>query len=112
MGRNVAAQHISAARATVFFPLVSINSKVPRLALHAGGGTMSNTKAVDCSQFAYRRNRGGSIDSICRICFLTAATADNEAQLHEREKDHCCWDRHRNGATNQNQDHGTEADRK
>jgi hypothetical protein len=51
---------------------------------------MSNTKAVDCCQFAYRRNGDGSIDSICRICYLTAATADNEAELHEREKGHCC----------------------
>jgi hypothetical protein len=60
---------------------------------------MSNTKDVDCSQlaFAYRRNGDGSIDSICRICYLTAATADNEAELHEREKDHCCWVGRRNG---------------
>jgi hypothetical protein len=59
---------------------------------------MSNTKAVDCCQFAYRRNGDGSIDSICRICYLTAATADDEAELHEREKDHRCRDRQRNGA--------------
>jgi hypothetical protein len=53
---------------------------------------MSDTKDVDCCRFvfAYRRNSDGSIDLICLICFLTAATADNEAELHEREKSHCC----------------------
>jgi hypothetical protein len=53
---------------------------------------MSDTKDLDCCQFvfSYRRNRDGSIDSICLSCFLTAATADNEAELYEREKSHCC----------------------
>jgi hypothetical protein len=53
---------------------------------------MSDAKNVDCSQFAfaYRLNGDGSIDSICLTCYLTAATAENEAEVHEREKVHHC----------------------
>jgi hypothetical protein len=53
---------------------------------------MSGTKAVDCCQSAFgcRRNGDGSVDSICLTCYLTAATADNQAELHERVKDHRC----------------------
>jgi hypothetical protein len=74
----------------LLFPVSFGRLQGSQLALLASGGSMSNTKDVDCSQvaFAYRRNGDGSIDSICRICYLTAATADNEAELHEREKDH------------------------
>ena len=56
---------------------------------------MSDTQDVDCFQasFAYRRNRDGSIDSICLTCYLTAATAHNEAELHEQEKFHDCQGR-------------------
>jgi hypothetical protein len=76
--------------ACCLFSFASIDSNVPQLALQAQEGTMSNTNAVDCCQFAYRRNGDGSIDSICCICYLTAATADNQVELHEREKDHRC----------------------
>jgi len=41
-------------------------------------------------QFFYRRNQDNSIDAICSWCFLTAATADNEATLHELEAVHQC----------------------
>jgi hypothetical protein len=52
---------------------------------------MSSTKDVDCQvSFAYRHKADGSIDSICLTCYLTAATANNEAELHEREKAHDC----------------------
>jgi hypothetical protein len=56
------------------------------------GGSLSDAKNVDCSQFAfaYRRNGDGSVDLICLACYLTAATADNEAEVHEREKGHYC----------------------
>jgi hypothetical protein len=36
--------------------------------------------------FAYRHNGDGYIDSICLTCYLTAASAEHEAELHEREK--------------------------
>jgi hypothetical protein len=42
-------------------------------------------------QFHYRVNADGMIDAM--RCYLTAATADNEADLHEREASHHCPDR-------------------
>jgi hypothetical protein len=47
-----------------------------------------DTNDVDCCQvaFAYRRDGDGYIDSICLTCYLTAASAEHEAELHEREK--------------------------
>jgi hypothetical protein len=55
---------------------------------------MSDTTRVDCRlyPFAYRRNLDGSVDSICLRCYLTAATARNDADLHERETAHQCPD--------------------
>jgi hypothetical protein len=70
-----------------------IDSNVPQLeSLHALGGGMSDTKNVECQlhPFAYRHKADGSIDSICLACYLTAATAENEAELHDREKSHDC----------------------
>ena len=55
-----------------------------------GGVRMSDTKDVDCSGFAYRYNKDGSIDSICLTCYLTVATANDEASLHQMEKLHRC----------------------
>jgi hypothetical protein len=49
--------------------------------------------------FAYRHNGDGYIDSICLTCYLTAGTADNEAELHEQEKTTVARGGHRNGAT-------------
>ena len=42
------------------------------------------------AQFSYRQNKDNSIDSICLRCYLTAGTADSEAELHELEGAHEC----------------------
>jgi hypothetical protein len=41
-------------------------------------------------QFVRRRNRDGTVDSICTLCFMTAAKAEREAELHEMEAFHRC----------------------
>lgn len=40
--------------------------------------------------FPHRRNRDGSIDSICLKCLLTIATARNEEDLRLHDKNHIC----------------------
>lgn len=40
--------------------------------------------------FAHRANTDGSIDSICRLCFATIATAQWAQELAARERDHVC----------------------
>jgi hypothetical protein len=40
--------------------------------------------------FAHRLNRDASIDSICRTCYQTVATADSEAKLIRVEESHSC----------------------
>jgi hypothetical protein len=42
------------------------------------------------AQFHYRVNADGTIYSICLRCYLTAAKAENEADLHELEAAHRC----------------------
>jgi hypothetical protein len=42
------------------------------------------------SAFSHRFNADGTIDSICRSCFMTAATGINEAALDEHESNHVC----------------------
>jgi hypothetical protein len=51
---------------------------------------MSATNGVSCSQFFHRVNSNKTMDAICLVCFLTAATSDNEADLHELELAHQC----------------------
>jgi len=44
-----------------------------------------------CRSFTHRFNDGvKTIDSICRDCFRTVATATQEADLKEAEKRHSC----------------------
>jgi hypothetical protein len=40
--------------------------------------------------FARRTNTDGTIDSICRTCFATIATAFWETQLDRAEREHVC----------------------
>ena len=46
--------------------------------------------AIQQAQFSYRQNKDKSIDAICLKCYLTAATADSKAELHELEGAHEC----------------------
>jgi hypothetical protein len=41
-------------------------------------------------QFAHRLNEDGSIDTICRECFITVATAAAESVLVREERKHIC----------------------
>ena len=41
-------------------------------------------------QFLHRLNEDGTIDSICRDCFLTIATALSESDLEREERKHRC----------------------
>ena len=40
--------------------------------------------------FPRRHNEDGTVDLICPFCFLTIATARNDAQLDGKEKNHDC----------------------
>jgi hypothetical protein len=40
--------------------------------------------------FVHRGNRDGTIDSICRQCYLTVCTSVWEAELDQAEKHHDC----------------------
>ena len=51
---------------------------------------MPNEQTEIASQFTLRRNSDGTLDSICLCCYLTAATASNERDLEERQRDHYC----------------------
>ncbi len=41
-------------------------------------------------QFVHRLNDDGTIDSICRECFVTVATAVSESALEREERKHIC----------------------
>ena len=42
------------------------------------------------SQFVHRLNDDGTIDSICRECFDTVATASSGPELEREERKHRC----------------------
>jgi hypothetical protein len=42
-------------------------------------------------RFYYRTNPDDTVDAICAFCYLTAATAANEADLHKKEVAHQCF---------------------
>jgi hypothetical protein len=48
------------------------------------------TKNVHFHQFFYRINPDKTVDSICAFCYLTAATAATQEELHVREREHQC----------------------
>jgi hypothetical protein len=45
---------------------------------------------AESRKFQHRVNADQTIDTICLRCYLTAATADNEADLQELEAAHRC----------------------
>jgi hypothetical protein len=42
-------------------------------------------------RFYYRTNPDGTVDAICAFCYLTAATAADQADLHKKEAAHLCF---------------------
>ena len=40
--------------------------------------------------FTRRKNEDGVYDSICRVCYATAASGNNEEELHTGERRHVC----------------------
>jgi hypothetical protein len=53
---------------------------------------MASRQGACFSQFVYRTNPDNTIDSICAFCFLTVATAENRANLHQPECVHQCME--------------------
>lgn len=51
---------------------------------------MSNLRSIHFTQFFHRRNADATIDSICGLCFNTAASAMNVDELRAREAHHRC----------------------
>jgi hypothetical protein len=47
-------------------------------------------KSEKYSQYHYRENADGTIDSICLRCYLSAGSARNETVLHALETAHRC----------------------
>ena len=41
-------------------------------------------------KFVHRRNQDGTLDSICRECFITVATSRREVDLERSERTHAC----------------------
>ena len=41
-------------------------------------------------KYTHLQNEDGTIDSICRYCFVTVATARRESDLKPEERDHDC----------------------
>ncbi len=41
-------------------------------------------------RFAHRTNPDGTVDSICKTCFMTAATAKEAESLKQLEAKHVC----------------------
>lgn len=46
--------------------------------------------SYDSTQFFYRSNSDGTVDSICGLCFLTVVTANTFTQLKTSENVHRC----------------------
>ena len=42
------------------------------------------------TKFSHRHNSDGTVDSICRECFVTVAKAQNESELYRDENSHTC----------------------
>ena len=40
--------------------------------------------------FSHRHNPDGTVDSICRECFMTVAKAQDESDLFRMERQHTC----------------------
>ena len=45
---------------------------------------------VSIEPYFHRRNKDGTVDSICTRCYMTASTARNELELPEIEQSHIC----------------------
>ena len=41
-------------------------------------------------RFVHRKNKDGTFDSICAVCFRTAGSRTAESELAEIERDHVC----------------------
>jgi hypothetical protein len=50
-----------------------------------------NPSGASRPRFYYRTNPDNTVDAICAFCYLTAATAANETDLHNKEAAHQCF---------------------
>ena len=51
---------------------------------------MLASETLSLPAFVLRRNADGTVDSICTVCFLTAASAKDESEVREMERFHQC----------------------
>jgi hypothetical protein len=51
---------------------------------------MAQDRTEDTTDYSHRKNRDGTVDSICLSCFQTIATAKNEESLSLHELLHRC----------------------
>ncbi|MDQ1453339.1 MAG: hypothetical protein QOK38_3205 [Acidobacteriaceae bacterium] len=54
---------------------------------------MMNLPDHEPSAFPHRKNKDGTFDSICPVCFRTVVSGVMESQLAELEREHICEDR-------------------
>jgi hypothetical protein len=52
---------------------------------------VADTKDLGFSPFLYRFNPDKTIDAICSICWLTAATGKDQDAVRAQEAAHQCW---------------------
>ena len=57
------------------------------------------TDLQNVSHYAHRRNYDGTLDSICKLCYLTVARAYRETDLTQLEVRHVCQPVERRRAT-------------
>lgn len=56
-------------------------------------------EVLGANQYAHRRNFDGTLDSICKLCYLTVARAYREVDLLQLEIRHICQPVERRRAT-------------
>jgi hypothetical protein len=71
-------------------PSVTKVFRLARFQIAFWRGAMLASKTPSPPEFLLRRNADDTFDSICTVCYLTAATAKNESELHEKERLHQC----------------------
>ena len=83
-------------RQTVEHPFATIKYRIfghPRLLVRGLTGARSEIAIATMfwnEPFSHRRNKDGTIDSICTRCYVTVGTALNESELPKIEHSHTC----------------------
>lgn len=68
-------------------------TKLKRQRNGPGFGKLENdmaTEFLNTNHYAHRRNYDGTLDSVCKLCYLTVARAYRETDLSHLEVRHIC----------------------